>query len=92
MCSIIAVHGLHGDAYKTWTAKPEFPGEEEVLWLRDLLPDEVPNARILAYGYDSDPGKVFDSISTNMVHHHATTLVSELHFYRRVSLSLRVCN
>ena len=57
-----------------------------MFWLRDLLPAEVPNARILSYGYDSDPGKVFESASTNMVHHHATTLVAELHYFRRVSL------
>jgi hypothetical protein len=23
------------------------------MWLRDFLPDDVPNARILTYGYDS---------------------------------------
>lgn len=55
-----------------------------MFWLQDLLPTEVPNARILTYGYDSDPGKVFESASTNMVHHHATTLVAELHYFRRV--------
>lgn len=33
---------------------------------------------------------MFESASTNMVHHHATTLVSELHFYRRVNPSLRI--
>ncbi|KAH8151561.1 uncharacterized protein LAJ45_04182 [Morchella importuna] len=80
---IIAVHGLHGDAYKTWTAKPEKAGGAEVMWLRDLLPTEIPNARILAYGYDSDPGKFLGGASTSMVHHHAFTLVSELYFFRR---------
>lgn len=56
------------------------------MWLRDLLPTEIPNARILAYGYDSDPGKFLGGASTSMVHHHAFTLVSELYFFRRVSL------
>ncbi|KAI5813225.1 hypothetical protein BZA77DRAFT_322065 [Pyronema omphalodes] len=79
---IVAVHGLKGDAFRTWTA-PATETRKEVFWLRDLLPQEVPNARILTYGYDSDPGKVFESASTNMVHHHATTLVSELHYFRR---------
>jgi len=80
---IVAVHGLKGDVYRTWTAKGTESDEKEVFWLKDLLPQEVPNARILAYGYDSDPTRMFESASTNMIHHHAATLVSELHFYRR---------
>ncbi|KAA8913476.1 P-loop containing nucleoside triphosphate hydrolase protein, partial [Sphaerosporella brunnea] len=79
---IVAVHGLKGDAFKTWTSKGSTP-DKDVLWLRDLLPKDIPTARILTYGYDSDPGKVFESASTNMVLHHATTLVSELHYFRR---------
>ncbi|KAI1765268.1 hypothetical protein GGR53DRAFT_490515 [Hypoxylon sp. FL1150] len=49
---IIAVHGLnpldkqlHAEA--TWTA-----GEK--LWLRDFLPKQVPHARILLFGYNSN--------------------------------------
>ncbi|KAG0127751.1 hypothetical protein HOY82DRAFT_567417 [Tuber indicum] len=80
---IVAVHGLKGDVYRTWTAKGTEPDEKDVFWLKDLLPGEVPSARILAYGYDADPTKMFESASTNMIHHHATTLVTELHFYRR---------
>src|SRR5277367_3733735 len=37
---IVAVHGLGGDAYKTWTH------ENGKLWLRDFLPDQLPGARI----------------------------------------------
>lgn len=43
---IIAVHGLLGDAYGTWTH-----GNGK-LWLRDFM-DDFPNARIFTYGYDS---------------------------------------
>ena len=46
--SIVAVHGLCGDAYETWT---EDTGGK--LWLRDFLPSQVPNTRIMSYGYDS---------------------------------------
>ncbi|KAI9863600.1 MAG: hypothetical protein M1813_003623 [Trichoglossum hirsutum] len=44
---IVAVHGLGGDAYGTWTH------ENGKLWLRDFLASQIPEARILTYGYDS---------------------------------------
>lgn len=44
--SIVAIHGLDGDPYKTWTL-----GEK--LWLRDFVPQVVPEARIFTYGYNS---------------------------------------
>lgn len=44
---VVAVHGLQGDAYKTWTH------ENHTLWLRDMLPTEVPSARIMTFGYES---------------------------------------
>ena len=28
--------------------------DDGVLWLRDPLPSDLPNARILSYGYDAD--------------------------------------
>jgi len=45
--SIIALHGLGGDAFKTWTDK------QGHLWLRDSLPGHIPDARIMTFGYDS---------------------------------------
>jgi hypothetical protein len=32
---------------KSWTAA------NDTLWLRDLLPERIPRARILTYGYDA---------------------------------------
>ena len=52
LCSIVALHGLNGHREKTWT----FEGKgksKDVLWLRDLLPPIIPNARIWTWGYDS---------------------------------------
>jgi len=45
--SIVAVHGLNGHPKKTWTAN-------NVNWLRDFLPPDIPNARILSWGYDAN--------------------------------------
>jgi len=49
--SIVAVHGLNGHRRATWTSTSAT--RSSILWLKDLLPSEVPNARILSYGYDA---------------------------------------
>ena len=46
--SIVAVHGLCGDPFKSWTEE-----ESGKLWLQDFLPFQVPNTRIMSYGYHS---------------------------------------
>jgi hypothetical protein len=43
----VAIHGLGGHAFHTWT------DEDGHLWLRDSLPRHIPQARIMTYGYDS---------------------------------------
>ncbi|KAI1744083.1 hypothetical protein F4680DRAFT_444115 [Xylaria scruposa] len=49
---IIAVVGLAGHGFGTWKAK----GRPD-MWLRDFLPEVVPDARIMTYGYDTElPG------------------------------------
>jgi len=45
-CSIVAIHGLDGHREDSWTING-------ILWFRDLLPDMIPRARILTYGYDA---------------------------------------
>jgi hypothetical protein len=52
LVDIIAVHGLNGDAYKTWT----HPANGK-LWLRDFLPNFLPGCRVYTFGY---PSKVMD--------------------------------
>ena len=46
--SVVAVHGLCGDPYETWTEEAS-----KKLWLKDFLPSQVPNTRIMSFGYDS---------------------------------------
>ena len=50
--SIVAIHGLSGHREATWTYQGQGL-ENPVLWLRDLLPLDVPTARIMTFGYDS---------------------------------------
>ncbi|KAK2590746.1 hypothetical protein QQS21_011558 [Conoideocrella luteorostrata] len=45
---IIAVTGLAGHAFESWKSR----GYQD-MWLRDFLPESIPNARILTYGYDT---------------------------------------
>ncbi|KGO77979.1 hypothetical protein PITC_025070 [Penicillium italicum] len=42
---IIAIHGLNGHRENSWTAA------NGVNWLQDLLPDDMPNIRVLSWGY-----------------------------------------
>lgn len=46
--SIVAVHGLGGNARSTWTEP-----DSGKFWLEDLLPDAFPKARVITFGYDS---------------------------------------
>ncbi|EFQ99028.1 LipA and NB-ARC domain-containing protein [Nannizzia gypsea CBS 118893] len=45
---LVAVHGLNGDAFMSWKHK-----DTGVMWLKDLLPASLPNARIMTFGYNS---------------------------------------
>ena len=56
---------------KTWTA------ENGVHWLRDLLPEDLPHARILCWGYDVKTHAT-DRVSWQYLYDHARTLVSDL--------------
>lgn len=44
---IVAVHGLNGDAFTTWTHS------NGNLWLRDCLPASLPGCQVYSYGYPS---------------------------------------
>ncbi|KAA6408178.1 MAG: Kinesin light chain [Lasallia pustulata] len=74
---IVAVHGLNGHHEKTWTTN-------NVNWLRDLLPSDIPNARILSWGYDANTHST-SQISGHYLYNHATTLVSDLCLKRRLT-------
>ncbi|KAL8818801.1 MAG: hypothetical protein Q9223_002642 [Gallowayella weberi] len=47
LTDVIAIHGLGGDAFSTWTDRHGH------MWLRDALPRDLPRSNIWTYGYDS---------------------------------------
>lgn len=69
--SIVAVHGLDGKREESWTAK------NGVNWLRDLLPSDIPQARIFAWGYEAKTHGT-SSIKNQTIYDHAKNLVSDL--------------
>jgi hypothetical protein len=76
--SIVAVHGLNGHREKTWTT------EGGVNWLRVLLPEEIPHARILSWGYDANTHNT-SHVTAQYLYDHATSLVSDLSLERRLT-------
>ncbi|PVF97304.1 hypothetical protein CPB86DRAFT_707261 [Serendipita vermifera] len=68
---IVAIHGLDGHRERSWTAA------NGIMWLKDLLPLDIPNVRILTYGYDSDTCR-FTHTSTQSIFCHAETFVEDL--------------
>lgn len=47
LIDVVAVHGLQGDLYQTWTH------ENGTMWLESILAANIPFARVLTFGYDS---------------------------------------
>ncbi|TVY13910.1 Protein SERAC1, partial [Lachnellula arida] len=74
---IFAVHGLNGHRDETWTAAN---GRH---WLRDLLPNDLPHARIFCWGYDANT--YGDRVSCQYLYDHAKTLVSDLCLKRKLT-------
>lgn len=75
---IVAIHGLNGTAYGTWThEKTNEQTHEKIrtLWLRDFLPNDIPGARVFTYEY---PSHVLFSKSTASTDDYARSLLSAL--------------
>ncbi|KAF2178451.1 hypothetical protein K469DRAFT_718263 [Zopfia rhizophila CBS 207.26] len=75
---IVAVHGLNGHRDKTWTAS------NGVNWLRDLLPQDLPNARIMTWGYDANTHSG-SRVSCQYLYDHARSLVADLCLKRQLT-------
>jgi len=70
---IVFVHGLTGNAYNTWLEEGR-----QVHWPSQLLKDDIPDARILSFGYDADVVHWFSAASVNRIGNHAEALLGAL--------------
>ncbi|KAN0075952.1 NAD(P)-binding domain protein [Elaphomyces granulatus] len=59
---LVAVHGLNGDARRTWTQH-----KTNALWLQDFLPRDVKNIRVMSFGYNASAA--FGNTTATIVDH-----------------------
>jgi hypothetical protein len=71
LLSIVAVHGLGGDLIETWTHP-----KSKAFWLKDFLPKQIPEARIMTFGYNANAA--FGQSTAEVVDHAKSLLVSLL--------------
>jgi len=74
---IVFVHGLRGDKISTWTAA------NNIFWPSHLLPTDLPNARIMTWGYDSAVAHLKDFSSQNSIFGHADNLLMDVSAERK---------
>ena len=66
---IVAIHGINGHAFKTWTHG------NGAFWLRDFLPIDLLGARVFTFGYESE---VAFTLSTGKLEDFARSLLVAL--------------
>ena len=74
---IVFVHGLTGSSHETWLHK-----ERNVHWPSQLLGQNIPDARILSFGYDADIVHFWGQASNNRLTNHAEDLVGDFARFR----------
>ncbi|KAK5202612.1 hypothetical protein LTR41_011644 [Exophiala xenobiotica] len=67
--TIVAVHGLGGDAIDTWTDP-----KSKAFWLKDFLPQQVHDARIMTSGYNAHAA--FGQSTAEVIDHAKSLLAS----------------
>ncbi|KAM7187468.1 hypothetical protein V8F33_011208 [Rhypophila sp. PSN 637] len=76
VADFIAVHGLNGHWEKTWSTA------SGVNWLSSILAEDIPNVRILTYGYNSRTHGA-EQLIVESLYDHGKTFVQVLCAYRR---------
>lgn len=78
---IVAVHGLGGEGFRSWiTLDPGAARSRS--WLEELLAKDIPNARIMTYGYIAD-GLNYRYLVRNVLYGRALDLVKTLGAHRQ---------
>lgn len=72
----MAIHGLGGEGFASWQTLDPKAGKSKS-WLKELLGKDIPNARIMTYGYISD-GVNYRYLLRNVLYGRALDLVTEL--------------
>ena len=70
--NICFVHSLRGSRISTWTAT------NGVFWPVDLLPKDIPDARIITWGYDASIAYFWSSPSKSKLDDYAKTLLGDM--------------
>jgi hypothetical protein len=86
VADIVFIHGLTGKTERTWLDK-----QSGTFWPLDLLAKDIPNARILAFGYDADVTKLLGAVSQNNLGSHAEALLSDIAALRNETDTVLLC-
>lgn len=68
---VVLIHGLRGHAEKTWS-------KGDICWPRDFLKKDLPNVRIISWGYDSSVLKPIKASSQASIFSHAENLLHDI--------------
>ncbi|CVK84517.1 uncharacterized protein FPRN_01986 [Fusarium proliferatum] len=71
---IVFVHGLRGNSFGTW----HYGQESGLHWPSDLLKVDLPDARILSFGYDAAVLHWWSPASRNSIRNHAQNLLGSV--------------
>lgn len=73
VADILVIHGLMGDAYRTF-----YNAAHKVYWLKDFLMHDIPNARIMVFGYDVAVWHPWIQVSQGRLSGYAADLLGSL--------------
>jgi hypothetical protein len=84
--SVVFIHGITGHPYRTWAADKTIDP-----WIMALLPQAVPGARILTFGYHSQIVGVAGQVNQNTIRAHSQNLLNRLMLDEDRAIKKSVC-